>query len=125
MAIFSSTVSVYDEFLGIFYRDFFIEISQKLAHLGGERVGVDKNFVPGDIDGADGEPGAILFRRKQVTMVAANAAEINEAVSIRSPNLAPRSSIWRHSMLSVSLGHWCLMEAAPGRLSHGPNRPIS
>ncbi len=64
MAIFSSTVPVCDEFLGIFYRDFFIEISQKLAHLGGERVGVDKNFVPGDIDGADGEPGAVLFRRK-------------------------------------------------------------
>src|SRR5271166_487608 len=42
----------------------YIEISQKLAHLGGERVGVDKDFVPGRIDGADGEPGAILIRRK-------------------------------------------------------------
>jgi hypothetical protein len=30
----------------------------------GERVGVDKNFVPGGIDGGDSEQGAILFSRE-------------------------------------------------------------
>jgi hypothetical protein len=68
---------------------------------GGERAGVDNDFVSGGIDGADGEQGTILFRRKAGDDACGKRSAMSGAVRIRSRNLAPGSSTWRHSMQSV------------------------